>query len=92
MQELIKYTIKKAGNRLFETGCFIVKGGKIVSKAISHVDHDITAHDEINAIRKLNKIEKSRSLRGCWIYSTQIPCPMCTAAIVWGGAKGIVWG
>ena len=92
MRKLIDYTIKKAGNRRYETGSFIVKGNKIVAKAISHVDHDVTAHGEINAIRKLNKARNNYSLKGCWIYSTQIPCPMCTAAIVWGEAEGIVYG
>lgn len=92
MRDLIEYTIKEAGRSLYETGCFIVKGNKIVSKAISHVNHDLTAHAEINAIRKLNKARKNKTLKGCWIYSTQMPCPMCTAAIIWGDAEGIVWG
>ena len=92
MRELIDYTVKKLGWQ--RTGCFIVKGNKIISKAISTIekDKDPTAHGEMNAIRKICRKQKNYHLKDCWIYSTQIPCPMCTSAIVWAEAKGIVYG
>jgi tRNA(Arg) A34 adenosine deaminase TadA len=92
MRELIEYTRKKPGS--MRTGCFIVKGNKIVAKAISTVviNQDPTAHGEMNAIKKFCRAQNSYSLRGCWIYSTQIPCAMCSAAIVWGEAAGVVYG
>ncbi|HVX85621.1 MAG TPA: nucleoside deaminase [Phycisphaerae bacterium] len=53
---------------------------------------DITAHGEVNAIRlacrKLGRID----LRGCTIYSSTEPCPMCFAAIHWAGIGRIVYG
>ena len=93
MKELIKYTLKKP-NDYGRTGCFIVKGNKIISKAVSAVEKykDPTAHAEMNAIKKICRKQKNYHLKNCWIYSTQIPCPMCTSAIVWTEAKGIVWG
>lgn len=92
MGELINYTIKNSKEKC-ETGCFIVKRDKIVCKAISTTKYDPTAHGEINAISKYCKSKKNYyALKDCWIYTTQIPCPMCTSAIVLAGAKGIVYG
>ncbi|MBN2421551.1 nucleoside deaminase [Candidatus Woesearchaeota archaeon] len=94
MRELIEYTAKKAGKQSQATGCFILKGNKIVSKAISSTQksQDTTAHAEINAMRKLSKSRKNNSLKGYWVYSTQKPCPMCASAIVWSEADGVVYG
>lgn len=92
MRELINYTIKNAKEDN-ETGCFIVKDDKIVCKAISTTKHDPTAHGEINAISKYCRSQKDYyALKDAWVYSTQIPCPMCSSAIVWSLAKGIVFG
>ena len=92
MRELIEYTVKKSGGH--RTGCFIVKGDKVISKAISTVEKykDPTAHAEMNAVRKICRKQKNYHLKDCWVYSTQIPCPMCTSVIVWAEAKGIVYG
>jgi tRNA(Arg) A34 adenosine deaminase TadA len=94
MRQLIDYTIRNFRGRSELTGCFIVKGDKLVSKTTSSVeeDNDPTAHAEINAIKKYCSSKKDFYLKGCWIYSTQIPCPMCTSAITWAEADGIVWG
>lgn len=94
MRKLIDFTIDKSDNREEVTGCFIVKGDKVIAKAVSTVgtDFDPTAHGEMNAIKKLCKKQKNYYLHDCWIYSTQIPCPMCTSALVWSEAEGIVYG
>jgi len=94
MRKLIAFAVKNSGGRSGRTSCFIVKGNKIVGKAISTVglEGDPTAHGEINAISKYCKSKKSPYLRGCWIYSTQIPCPMCASAVAWAEAKGVVYG
>ena len=92
MRDLIQYTKKAGGSE--KTGCFIVKDEEIIAKAISQVEEkkDPTAHAELIAIRKACKKVNSYHLKGCWIYTTQIPCPMCASAIVWTEAKGIVYG
>jgi len=94
MRELIKYTKSHSKGKNNSSGCFVVKGDKIISKGISRVGvyHDPTAHGEMNAIKKICRKQKNYHLKDCWIYSTQIPCPMCTSVIVWAEAKGIVWG
>ncbi len=92
MGELIEYTVRNAKEK-YETGCFIVKGSKIVCKAISTTKYNPTLHGEINAINNYCTSKKNYyALKGCWVYTTQIPCPMCTSAIVWALAKGIVYG
>ncbi len=68
--------------------------GKLVAKAHNTVfaDKDVTAHAEINAIRKAcNKLRKIK-LDNCIIYSTTEPCPMCFSAIHWAGISKIVYG
>ena len=92
MRELIEYTLKKSGGQ--RTGCFIVEGDRVISRAMSTVERykDPTAHAEMNAVSKICRKQKDYHLKDCWIYSTQIPCPMCTSVFVWAEAKGIVYG
>ncbi|MFH1072983.1 MAG: nucleoside deaminase [Nanoarchaeota archaeon] len=94
MRALIAYTKKNSKGKDNSSGCLIVKGDKILSRGISRVgiEKDPTSHGEMNAVRKICRKQKNYHLHGCWVYSTQIPCPMCTSVIVWAEAKGIVWG
>jgi guanine deaminase len=75
-------------------GACIVKKGDIVSCAHNVVwsSTDITAHAEINAIRKACRKLKTINLSGCTIYSTCEPCPMCFSACHWAGIKQVVYG
>ena len=75
-------------------GAVIVKSGKILSKAHNQVlkNHDPTAHAEILAIQKAAKKLKKFSLRGCEIYTTAEPCPMCFSAIHWARIRKIHYG
>ena len=53
---------------------------------------DITAHGEINTIRKACHNLNSIDLSGCTIYSTCEPCPMCFSAIHWARIDKIIYG
>jgi len=95
MKEAIK--ICEQGIKKCQTpfGAVIVdKEGRIIAKGCNHVwkNTDITAHGEIVAIRKANKKMKKVKLKGCTIYSTTEPCPMCFSAIHWAGIDRIVYG
>jgi guanine deaminase len=94
MRELIEYTKNRNKGMDDNSGCFVVKDNRVISRGISTVGrfHDPTAHGELNAIKRICRKQKNYYLKGCWIYSTQIPCPMCTSLIVWTEAEGIVWG
>lgn len=75
-------------------GACIVKDGRIIACAHNTVwrDKDVTAHAEINAIRKACRKLKTVDLSGCVIYSTCEPCPMCFSAIHWARIRRIVYG
>jgi guanine deaminase len=66
-------------------GAVIVKGTRIIAEGWNHVtsSNDPTAHAEIDAIRDACKKLGTFSLKGCEIYASCEPCPMCLAAIYW---------
>lgn len=66
-------------------GAVIAKDGEIIAEASNSVtiDHDPTAHAEVNAIRKAARRLGTFDLSGCDIYTSCEPCPMCLGAIYW---------
>jgi guanine deaminase len=66
-------------------GAVIVRDGTIIAEGCNRVTstNDPTAHAEIVAIRTACVALQSFSLRGCEIYTSCEPCPMCLAAIYW---------
>ena len=66
-------------------GAVIAKDGVIIAEASNSVtiDHDPTAHAEVNAIRKATQKLNTFDLEGCEIYTSCEPCPMCLGAIYW---------
>lgn len=66
-------------------GAVIVRDGEVIAEGANSVTsaNDPTAHAEVQAIRaacaKLGRFD----LRGCVIYSSCEPCPMCLGAIYW---------
>jgi len=66
-------------------GAVIVKDGAVIAEGFNRVttSNDPTAHAEIVAIRAACAQLASFSLRGCEIYASCEPCPMCLAAIYW---------
>ena len=97
-KDFMKVAIEKAKegieNGQTPFGACIVKNGEVVSSANNSVwkDGDITAHAEINAIRKACKRLKTIDLSECVIYSTCEPCPMCFSACYWARISKIVFG
>jgi guanine deaminase len=63
----------------------IVKDGKVLAEGTNRVTsmNDPTAHAEIVAIREACKKLGHFELKGCEIYTTCEPCPMCLGAIYW---------
>ena len=66
-------------------GAVIVKAGEIVGEGWNRVtsSHDPTAHAEVVAIRQACAKLATFQLKGCEIYTSCEPCPMCLAAIYW---------
>lgn len=75
-------------------GCVIKKDGKIIAAAHNQreLDNDVTSHAEILAIKKAQKLLKSSRLKGCELFVTLEPCPMCTWAIIQSGVSTIYFG
>ncbi len=74
-------------------GALIVNGDEIISSGINCVtsENDPTAHAEIQAIRSACKKLKTFHLKGCVIYTSCEPCPMCLSAIYWAGLEKIYY-
>ena len=63
----------------------VVRHGELLAEGTNLVTStsDPTAHAEIVAIRRACQKLGSFELRGCEIYSSCEPCPMCLGAIYW---------
>jgi tRNA(Arg) A34 adenosine deaminase TadA len=66
-------------------GAVIVRDGNFFAEAANRVtaSNDPTAHAEVLAIRKACQKMGGFELKGCEIYSSCEPCPMCLGAIYW---------
>ena len=77
-------------------GAVIVKDREIVIRSYNttQTDNDVSAHGEINALRKFTKQYgySLDALEGYTLYTTCEPCPMCAAACVWAGVSQVVFG
>ncbi|HEX3967083.1 MAG TPA: nucleoside deaminase [Edaphobacter sp.] len=75
-------------------GAVIVRGGNLVATGANLVtaSNDPTAHGEIVAIRNACTALQSFQLKGCHIYTSCEPCPMCLAAIYWARCDAIFYG
>ena len=84
---------KSADGRHGPFGALIVKEDQIIAEGWNQVvaAHDPSAHAEIMAIRAACAKLDSHELRGCTIYSSCEPCPMCLAAIYWARLDRVVF-
>ena len=75
-------------------GACIVKDGLIVAVAHNRVlvSGNPTQHAEVVAIGRAARHLGTHVLKGCTIYSTTEPCPMCFSAIHWAQIDRIVFG
>ena len=84
------------GMRLGEGGPFgavIVKDNKVIASSHNEVlkRNDPTAHAEIVAIREASSKLESFHLKGCTLYVTGEPCPMCFSAIHWAHLEAVYY-
>lgn len=98
MEKYMKLAIEEAKKGIEEGqtpfGACIVKGGQVICCSHNTVwkDMDITAHAEINVLRKACKKLNTIDLSECEIYSTCEPCPMCFSACHWARISKIIYG
>jgi guanine deaminase len=74
-------------------GAIVVFDGKIVGEGRNQVttDNDPTAHAEVVAIRDAAKRLGRFDLKGCVIYTSCEPCPMCLAAAYWARVDKVAY-
>jgi guanine deaminase len=75
-------------------GAVIVCDGEIVAEGVNCVTvlNDPTAHAEVVAIRQACAKLAAFDLKGCEIYTSCEPCPMCLCAIYWARLTRIYFG
>jgi guanine deaminase len=72
----------------------VVRDHSIVSTGVNQVTatNDPTAHAEIVAIRAACKALGTFQLKGCTVYTSCEPCPMCLAALYWSRCDAVFYG
>ena len=75
-------------------GAVVVKDGEVIARAHNRRenDHDPTAHAELLALREAARLLGDWRLRGCTLYVTLEPCPMCAGAMVMSQLSQCVYG
>lgn len=88
--ELSKENIDRGGGPF---GAVIVRDGKLISRGANRVvpNNDPTAHAEVEAIRNACRELGTFDLKGCTVYSSCEPCPMCLSALYWAGIERICY-
>ncbi len=94
MREAINLSIKNIENGGGPFGAVIVKDGEIIATGVNRVTASIdpTAHAEVMAIREAARKLNDFNLKGCTIYTSCEPCPMCLAAIYWARIDRVFFG
>lgn len=75
-------------------GAVVVRAGEVVARGRNQVwiRTDPTAHAEVVCIQNAARELKTIDLRGCVMYTTTEPCPMCAAAIHWSKLDAVYCG
>ena len=85
MRKAIELSIESVRNGGGPFGAVIAREGEIIAEGSNGVTiyNDPTAHAEVTAIRKACEKLGNFELKGCEIYTSCEPCPMCLGAIYW---------
>jgi tRNA(Arg) A34 adenosine deaminase TadA len=75
-------------------GAVVVRDGVIVGEGWNRViaTNDPTAHGEVEAIRDACRRLGTFVLRGCDLFTSAEPCPMCLGAIYWARIDRVFYG
>ena len=74
-------------------GALVVREGEVIGTGWNQVTaiNDPTAHAEMVAIRAAAARLRSFQLRGCVLYCSCEPCPMCLGAAYWARVERLVF-
>ena len=94
MEQALEEARQAAREGEIPVGAVIVKDGKVIARAHNQreADHDPTAHAEMNCLRQAARALGDWRLRGCTLYVTLEPCPMCAGAMLMAQLTDCVYG
>lgn len=74
-------------------GAVVVSRGRVVGRGHNRVvmDNDPTAHAEVMALRDACRRLKTFSLKGCVLYASCEPCPLCLSSILWARIDRVIY-
>lgn len=93
MERAVELAAENVRNGGEPFGTVLVKNNKQVAEGVNelHKRFDITAHAEIQAMRKAQKMMHSHELNGYTMYASGEPCPMCLTAMYFAGIETIYY-
>ncbi|WP_427366543.1 tRNA adenosine(34) deaminase TadA [Candidatus Caldatribacterium saccharofermentans] len=97
-ERFMRLALKEAERAFLEdevpVGACIVREGVVVALGHNRRERtdDVTAHAEIEAIRKAQRVLGDWRLEGCTLYVTLEPCLMCAGAIIQARIARLVFG
>jgi guanine deaminase len=86
----LKESAKGAGGPF---GAVVVHRGSVIARGYNQVtsQNDPTCHAEIVAIRAACKKLNAFHLKGCELYTSCEPCPMCLGAVYWARLERVFY-
>ena len=98
LEELMRLAIDEARQGIARGqspfGCAIASGDRLLSVAHNTVlaDGDVTAHAEVNALRRACAATGEIAFPDAVVATTCEPCPMCLGALHWARVGRVIYG
>tara|TARA_B100000787_G_scaffold109117_1_gene81167 strand:- start:741 stop:1214 length:474 start_codon:yes stop_codon:yes gene_type:complete len=94
MQIAISEAILAKNENEVPVGAVIIQDNKLIARAHNQpiLNHDPTAHAEVEVLRKAGRVLKNYRLPKSTLYVTLEPCIMCLGAIMHARIERIVFG
>lgn len=94
MEQALDEARQAAAEGEVPVGAVLVRDGRVVARAHNRREalHDPTAHAELLCMREAARVLGDWRLRGCTLYVTLEPCPMCAGAMVMSQLSHCVFG
>lgn len=88
--ELARQNVNNGGQPF---GAVLVKEGSIIGTGVNdvHLNHDPTAHAEIQALRHASSQHRTHQHPDATMYASGQPCAMCMTAMIQAGIARVVY-